>query len=391
MNIETTSADFRRAITLASRVIERRNPIPVLEAVRCHANGSFEATGTDLDMAIVATVPRAAGPVMDFVLKSPQSVTHALGAAGGKTVSITCGKDNVSLNSGSLDLIVETHGVDTFPMDMARPLDRLFSATLSGSHLAMIGRVAGAMSTEETRYYLNGIQLRSMGGTTLRASATDGHRLYIADIEVPDANGVLEQPLIIPRKAVGILLELARGATDGIRFQVGSAAIPNSIDSTAPEKPGSRRVGFAVAQRSAEVALYSKLIDGTFPDVDRVIPTGADKQALFKTADLRRGLSAISGHSREVRAAKLDFKKPGEMTLSAAYVGIGLSASVKIPCEHNAAGYVVGFNGGYLTSILSASGGEEVSFDMTSADHPMIVRNPADTAWKGIIMPMRFL
>jgi DNA polymerase-3 subunit beta len=389
MNVETTSADFRRAIFLAGKVVERRSTIPILSMIRCHANGSFEATGTDLDMTLTATVARAPGPDADFCMQSPQHVIAAVAAAGGKSVAMAHENGKLRLSSDALEVTVDTLPADDFPMDHLRPLDEHFSATFSPANIAAIERVTGAVSTEETRYYLNGVRLKSVGPTTIQAQATDGHRLYLCDIELPDAKGELGESVIIPRKAVRLLIDLAKSAKDGVRLTIGSPAPANRVEGTAPERPGASRLRLSFAERAADISLISKLIDGTFPAVERVIPAGGDKQALFNVATIRRALAAVSGHSREVRAIKIAFDAPGSATISAAYLGIGLAASIKVPCEHSAAGLTVGFNGGYLDSIVNAARGEEVLFTMTDETAPTLVKNPADTAWTGVLMPMR--
>lgn len=390
MIVETTSADFRRAITLAGKVVEKRTTIPMLSMVRCHANGAFEATGTDLDMTITAKVARTPGVTADFVMKSHRPVIDAIGAAGDKAVSLRHAEGKVTVASGALSMVVDTLPADEFPLDHLRDLHEQFSATLSASDIAAIARVAGAMSSEETRYYLNGINLRSISPNVIQARATDGHRLYMADLMLPDAVGTLGDNVILPRKAVRLLLDLAKSAKDGVRLVIGSPAPANRDEGTAPERPGAPRMRVSLAERAAEVQLTSKLIDGTYPDCDRVIPQGGDKQALLKVADLRRAIAAVSGHSRDVRAVKVTLDKPGQATLAAAYVAIGLSASITVPCEHNCKGFEIGLNGGYLASLLNANAGDEIVLTMSDPAAPVLARNPADTAWTAVVMPMRY-
>ena len=389
MTIQTSSADFRRAIFLAGKVVERRSTIPILSMIRCHANGSFEATGTDLDITLTAKVARKPGPDADFCMQAPQQVITAVAAAGGKSVAMKHDAGKLHLSSDSLDITVATLPSDDFPIDHLRDLDEQFSATLSSSDIAAIARVADAVSTEETRYYLNGVRLKSIGDTTIQAQATDGHRLYLCDIHLPDAKGRLADNIIIPRKAVRLLVELAKSAQNGVSLVIGSPAPANRIEGTAPEQAGASRLRFGFTERAADVTVTSNLIDGTFPAVEKVIPTDGDKQARFRVADLRRAISAVSGHSRETRATKIALGADGAATISAAYLGIGLAASVTVPCEYRGPAFEIGFNGGYLASILNAVRGEEIAFTMTTTDAPALVRNPADPAWLGVLMPIR--
>ncbi len=390
MTIQTTSANFRRAIALASKVIERRNTHPILETVRVHANGRFEVTGTDLDLSVTASVEREAGPAADFALMAPKAIVSAVSAAGDKEVRLAptaeCGK--VSIASGALAMTVATLPADDFPLDAVRELHPEFTATLSREHIAALARVADAISTEETRYYLNGVHMSAIAGA-IRFDATNGHILYRVDVPTPDAAGTLESA-IIPRKAVRLLLDLAKSADGGISIVLGRIAPPNEVGSTAPDRKNLLRFSASYEERAASVQISGKTIDGMFPDVERIIPAKRDRQCVISPAALRRAVAAVSGHERGWRAVKLAFAGSDQLTVSAAYVGLGLTAAVTVPCQHTCAGFEIGFNGGYLTSILTAAGGDEVVLDFGDAAAPMLVRNTANTAWLGVMMPMRF-
>lgn len=389
MNMQASSADFRRAITIASKVIERRNSIPILDTVRCRANGSFEATATDLDIELSAKVEREPGSDFDFAMTSPRLVVSALSAAGGKSVSVGFSDGKASIASDALTMTVGSLPSDDFPTSLSLPLQEDFTATLSKEALAAIARVAGAMSSEETRYYLNGVHLTLPEPNLLRVDATDGHRLYRCDVPLPDAVGGSGLNAIVPRKVVGLLLDLAKSSAEGVRLIIGPAATANREDSTAPQKAGMPRLSVSVAERAAKITMTAKLIDGTFPDVGRVIPAAGNKQALFQVADLRRALAAVSGHSKNTRAVSLRLNDNGTATISAAYVAIDLAAAVTIPCEHRWPGFEIAFNGGYLLSVIDASGGPEVLFDVADPASPALVRNPADTSFTAVLMPMR--
>lgn len=391
MTIQTSSANFRRAIALASKVIERRNTHPILETVRVHANGRFEVTGTDLDLSVTASVAREAGPAADFALMAPKAIVSAVSAAGEKEVRLvpTAECDKVSIASGALAMTAATLPADDFPLDAVRELHPEFTATLSREHIAALARVADAISTEETRYYLNGVHMSAIAGA-IRFDATNGHILYRVEVPTPDATGALEpEGAIIPRKAVRLLLDMAKSAAGDIRVVLGRIAPPNGVGSTAPDRNSLLRFSVSYEERAASVQISGKTIDGTFPDVGRVIPSPRDRQCVISPAALRRAVAAVSGHERGWRAVKLAFAGADQLTVSAAYVSLGLTAAVTVPCQHTCAGFEISFNGGYLTSILTAAGGDEVVLDFGDAAAPMLLRNTADTAWLGVMMPMR--
>lgn len=391
MDIQVKSSDLRRAVAIAGKVIESRSNIPILGMVHCHANGALEVTGTDLDMTVTTRIEREAGPVSDFVLATPKQVASAIGAAGGKQVGISTIDGKAVIVSDDLRLSAGTLPVDDFPVHLDAPLEPIFAATLSKANLADFARIAMAVSTEETRYYLNGVHLSSIDDGRIRAQATDGHRLFFVEIAVPDAKGSLPAGgVIVPRKAVSVLLDLAKSSEDGARLTIGHVAHANRDETLAPEKTTKPRLRMTFRERAGQITLSSKSIDGTYPDAQRVVPAPGGVQALFKVADLRRAIKAITGHSKFSHATKLEFQEDGKVLISSAYVEIGLKANVVVAAEHNKAGFTVGYNGAYLDSVLSAVRGEEILLDTASPDTPALFRDPADTAWTAVLMPMRF-
>lgn len=390
MNVVASTADFRRAVNIATRVTERRNTIPIIGGVRCRANGSLEVVGTDLDILLAVKVPRQPGTDVSFALLNPREVVHAVHAAGSDDVAIAPRDGMVDIVSGALSVSSATLPADEFPMSLDRELVQSFGATLSMEHLTVIGRVVGAMSDEATRYYLNGLHFASIGENRVRVTATNGHQLYFVELVVPDAQGTLpDGGVIIPRKAVGLLLALGKDALDGVRLSVGHASPENDVASTAPPRSGAPVVSASLSVTGAEVRLVVRAIDGTFPDCQRVVPPVSDRQALLPSPALGRALRAISGGAKSYRAVRMDFTKPGVVNLSASHVSLSLSASIDVACNHDMRGLVIGFNGGYLASIVAAAGGGEVLLDAIDPMAPAIVRNPADTAWTGVLMPMR--
>lgn len=242
--------------------------------------------------------------------------------------------------------------------------------TLSAAELrALIDRTRFAISTEETRYYLNGIYVhtaRNMGVDVLRAVATDGHRL--ARFEVPLPEGAEGMPgVIVPRKTVGELRKL--------------------IDETAVEVTVSlseSKIRFAFD----EAVLTSKLIDGTFPDYERVIPADNDKNLEVDCRTFAQAVDRVSAISTEKsRAIKLSIEK-GALVLSASSPENG-SAVEEIEAVYSSTPLEIGFNSRYLLDILAQVEGDAVRFTMSDAASPTVVREVADGSAVYVLMPMR--
>jgi DNA polymerase-3 subunit beta len=234
---------------------------------------------------------------------------------------------------------------------------------------SLIDRTKFAISTEETRYYLNGIYLHKAdrdGVSVLRAVATDGHRL--ASVEAPLPMGAEDIPgVIVPRKTVAELRKLIDESGDEVMISMSESKIRFSFDNA---------------------VLTSKLIDGTFPDYQRVIPSGNDKNMdvnckLFSDAVDR--VSAIS--SEKSRAIKLVLSK-GLLSLSASSPEHG-SAEEEIEVDYQGDTVEIGFNSAYLLDITRQIEGATAQVSLADGNSPTILREMDDASALYVIMPMR--
>lgn len=388
MGIEANSRAFRRAVEMAAKVVDRSAKIPILSTVRCRANGKLEVTGTDLDMTLSVSVERVPGKDMEFALMSPMEVVKSIAAAGGDGLKIELVDRKANFATGGLTMDVGTLHADDFPMIAVQDLDPTFTATLSAAHIRSIMRVANAISTEETRYYLNGLCVRRMESGMFRAEATDGHRLHFIEMVWPDASGEFAE-FIIPRKAVRIMSELASKAAGDVKLVIGTVPPVNRDESLAPARGGAPKLSLSFEIGRDAIEMKTKLIDGTFPDTGRVVPKSNERTMLFNSGELRSALMAVSGKSKDTRAVKIILSE-GAATLSAKYAALDIDASVTVPCQHDGNGFEIGFNGRYLIEMIESGQGDEISFICgADASGPALVKNPADTEWTGVLMPMR--
>jgi len=233
----------------------------------------------------------------------------------------------------------------------------------------LIDRTQFAISTEETRYYLNGIFLHtieSAGALKLRAVATDGHRLARADVEAPSGSEGMPG-IIIPRKTVGELQKLVDNPELIVTVEVSDAKIRLTI---------------------GEIVMTSKLIDGTFPDYQRVIPQANDKEMRVDCQSFAQAVDRVSTISSERgRAVKLALNE-GHLTLTVNNPDSG-SATEEVAVGYDNDPMEIGFNAKYLLDITAQLSGDDAIFLLADAGSPTLVRDTAGDDALYVLMPMR--
>ena len=370
MKLTIERAALLKSLGHVQSVVERRNTIPILSNVKIDAgDASVRLNATDMDLDIVEAAPAdvstpgsttvSAHTLYDIVRKLPDGAQIDIDAAGDGQVVLSAGRSRFTLASLP---------TDEFPVLSGGELPHQF--TLSAAELrGLIDRTRFAISTEETRYYLNGIYLHkaeSDGTALLRAVATDGHRL--ASVEVPLPAGAEEVPgVIVPRKAVAELRKLIDESGDEVAVSMSESKIRFAFD---------------------DAVLTSKLIDGTFPDYQRVIPAGNDKVMEVECksfADAVDRVSAIS--SEKSRALKLALSG-GTLVLSASSPEHG-SATEEIEVAFDGDELEIGFNSAYLLDVTRQIEGEMARFTMADAASPTVMQETDDTSALYVLMPMR--
>jgi DNA polymerase-3 subunit beta len=360
-----------RSLTHAQSVVERRNTIPILANVLIEAqDGALELTATDMDLAVVEKVPAevsqpgattvSAHTLFDIVRKLEDGAQIEIGGGTeeGQLV-LRCGRSNLKLS---------TLASEDFPVMADDDMPHSFAVSAAALR-GLIDRTRFAISTEETRYYLNGIYLHAAegeGGKVLRAVATDGHRLARMEVPLPDgADGI--PGVIVPRKTVNELRKLIDEAEGDVAIAMSDTKVRFGIDG---------------------IVLTSKLIDGTFPDYDRVIPLGNDKVLEVSRKPFERAVDLVSTISTEKsRAIKLTLND-GMLVLSATSPDAG-SATEELEVDYNDGDLEIGFNSRYLLDITQQIEGDSAQFALADAASPTLVRDSADESALYVLMPMR--
>ncbi|MBL4837012.1 MAG: DNA polymerase III subunit beta [Kordiimonadaceae bacterium] len=351
-------------------VVERRNTIPILSNVMMEADGDTVAmTATDLDIAIVEKTPAVviqsgsttvpAHTLFDIVRKLPD----------GSEVELTLEEnDRLVVKAGRSRFTLACLDKEDFPIMSDGDLPHRFEVA-SAELKRLVDKARFAISTEETRYYLNGIYMHvanTEDGSVLRAVATDGHRLAQVDQEVPE--GAVGMPgIIIPRKTVGEVRKLIDEVDGTIDVSLSDTKIRFSFDGA---------------------VITSKLIDGTFPDYSRVIPEGNDKMLEMDCRIFAESVDRVSTISSDkTRSVKLSLGQD-TLTLSVTSPDSG-TATEELAASYSSDGFEIGFNSRYLMDILSQVEGETVQVLLADPSAPTVVKDVLDDAVLYVLMPMR--
>jgi DNA polymerase III subunit beta len=365
-----------RSLSHVHRVVERRNTIPILSNVLIRGDGGkLTLKATDLDLEITETTAAEIGQggattvpahiLHDIVRKLPDGAEVSLDTGDGAQLALKSGRSRFTLQ-----VLPESDFPDLTAGEFASRF-ALPAATLK----KLIDRTQFAISTEETRYYLNGIYLHvvTVGKKPmLRAVATDGHRLAQAQVDAPAGSETMAG-VIVPRKAVGEIQKLVEGIEGDVDVEISDTKI---------------RVTIPASGAGGEVILTSKLIDGTFPDYARVIPQGNDKILKVDRGEFADAVDRVSTISSERgRAVKLALTE-GKMTLSVNNPDSG-SANEELGVDYGSDDVEIGFNARYLLDVAAQLETGTAEFRLADPGSPTLILDDGATDALYVLMPMR--
>ncbi len=346
-------------------VVERRNTIPILSNVLIDASGdAIRLMATDLDLQVVESFAAqvsqpgattvSAHTLFDIARKLPE----------GSQVELSVDNNRMAVVAGRARFSLATLPRDDFPVIAESDLPTRF-ALPAETLKQIIDKTRFAISTEETRYYLNGIFMHVADGN-LRAVATDGHRLARVTTPLPD--GAAGMPdVIVPRKCVAEVRKLLDEADGEVEVSLSASKIRLTI---------------------GQATLTSKLIDGTFPDYSRVIPTANDKLLKIDPKSFAEGVDRVAAiASEKTRAVKLSLDRD-RVTLSVTSPENGTAAE-EVPADYASPPIEVGFNARYLLDILNEIEGDVVHVHLADAAAPTLIREDDNSPALYVLMPMR--
>ncbi len=357
-------------------VVERRNTIPILSNVKIEAeNAKLQFTATDMDVAVTDNIE--AEILNAGSITVPAHTFHDIVKKLPDGVNIDCIYDQenstktLQINAAQCNFTLPIIEANDFPVIETGEITHKFTIK-KNDFLKLLDKSKFAISTEETRYYLNGIFLHDTinnnNKSVLRAVATDGHRLARVEVDLPD--GANDMPkIIIPRKTILEIKKFLDENTENKEVKIYISATKIKFE-------------------FANITLISKLIDGNFPDYERVIPT--NNNLILKTAvkPLTTAIDRVSTISSEKgKAVKLTLGD-NKLILSADNIEVGY-AKEELNVDYSHALIETGFNSKYLIELTSVLDGDTAEFHFSDGSSPTLVQDSSDLSSLFVIMPMR--
>lgn len=354
------------AMTAAHSVVERANTIPILSNVLIDARGGMlRLTATDLDMEISLSI--AADVSSSGQTTVPAAILHDITRKlpDGSQVECEMRDQRFDVRTGRSKFHLQSLPAEDFPDVAAGEMAATFVME-AAAFRRLFSKCLFAISTEETRYYLNGVYLHRQDDA-LRAVSTDGHRLAMVWTALPEgAAGV--PGVIVPRKTCGLLVKLLDGVAGDCRVGV-------SANKMIVEFGGTR--------------LVTKLIDGTFPDYERVVPKANNKIAFAAVKDVLASVDRVATIASERGRASRFIFEADSLSVSMSNADAG-TAEDSVDVKYDGPVIDIGFNSRYLLDLFGNMGCERVRIELADAGSPTVVKpEDGDMGFLAVLMPMR--
>ncbi len=345
-------------------VVERRQTMPILANVLLSARkGKLSVTATDLEVELVAQGSVPLDEEGDVTVPGRKLLDICKALPDGAEIKVSHEKDRVSVRSGRSRFTLSTLPAGEFPVvDDIHAQQTLTLKT--GDANQLLEKTHFAMAHQDVRYYLNGLLLE-VDGQTLRAVATDGHRLALCEVGLESIDGSGEQ-VIVPRKGVLELQRLLQG-DDSVTLAIGNNHVRAEV---------------------GDIRFTSKLIDGRFPEYSRVIPRGEGNVVTADRGALRQALQRTAILSNEkYRGIRLELNGP--QLMMQAHNPEQEEAEEALEVDYSGGEIEIGFNVNYLLDALAAVEGETVELMVADANSSCLIHAPGNSNSRFVVMPMR--
>ncbi|MDZ7769581.1 MAG: DNA polymerase III subunit beta [Woeseia sp.] len=345
-------------------VVERRQTMPILANVLLVArSGQLSVTATDLEVELVASADVEVGNGGEVTVPGRKLLDICRALPEGAEVSISQSGEKLAVRSGRSKFSLTTLPAAEFPV--VEDIKSTQSVEVPQDVLArLLEKTHFSMAQQDVRYYLNGLLLET-GKNYLRAVATDGHRLALSQAEIK-GSGANEQQVIVPRKGV---LELQRllGDEGSVNIELGTNHVRIQLET---------------------IRFTSKLIDGRFPEYERVIPKDTSNELSADREAFRSALQRTAILSNEkYRGIRLVIKDSG-VTLQA-HNPEQEEAEEQLEVEYSGEDIEIGFNVNYLLDALGAIESGTVTLSVVDGNSSCLLREPGNDDSKYVVMPMR--
>lgn len=366
MKITIKRADLLTPLQAINNVVERRQTLPILGNVFVNAEvgSGITLTATDMEVEIMVNVEATTEQTGAITVPARKFFDICRALPNDAIIKLSLDEEKVRIQSGRSRFLLTTQPAAEFPS--IGTFDPVVEFDLSVTTLkALIEGTQFAMAHQDVRYYLNGLLFELESGR-IRTVATDGHRLALCDRSV-ELGETEPRQIIIPRKGVTEIVRLLSGADESVGLAIGG----NHLKVTT-----SRQV------------LTTKLVDGRFPDYERVIPRAGEKHVYADREVLKAGLARASILSNEkFRGVRIVLSENKLMAI--AHNPEQEEAEEEIDVEYSGEALEIGFNVSYLLDVLSVLKSEKVRVDFIDSNSSCMLQDPDDEAARYVIMPMR--
>lgn len=346
-------------------VVERRQTLPVLGNLLVSAdNKGIQITATDLEVEIQSRANVSIDDGGDITLPARKLVDICKALPENAKIQFSIKDQKAQIRSGRSRFTLATLPAGDFPLVESIKSETRFSIAQNNLK-ELIERTQFSMAQQDVRYYLNGLMLEIANGR-IRAVATDGHRLALCDMPV-DVKISQPRQVIVPRKGIQELQRLLDDSDDPVQVEVGT-----------------NHIGIS----ATDLRFTSKLVDGRFPDYDRVVPKGGDKHVIADRALFRQALSRTSILSNEkYRGIRLNIDK--NIIKIQAHNPEQEEADEEFEIDYNGGGLEIGFNVTYLLDVLSSVRSENIEITLSDSNSSCLITEPGTEQYRYVVMPMR--
>lgn len=356
------------SLSAVTRCVEARNIVPILGCTLLTFHPDrVELTGTNMEMALQASVPAVCDEGGSVAVPAKALLGFVKSVPKGSQIAMTASDDGLKVSAGGMITTLPVSKVEDFPTLTAGMFAHEFRMPMADLH-RMMRHTAPAMSNEECRQYLNGFFLAPKNGM-LRAVATDGHRLVISDVPLPSGAAGMEG-VIFPRESAGALMGMFGAKPSGdVVISVACARVMIKFNG---------------------MTFLTKLVDGTFPEYERVIPRPSGNVLRTDAGELAKLAVSMSKAVSNEGSQPVKLTLGGEKCLVSAmnYEGGRSEGVLNGITKWSGEALEVGYQARYLKTLLGLVSGP-VQFDIPGMSAPCTITSEADPHWKAVLMPMR--